>query len=204
MLLPPASKSSGQPYLLVGRILDRHPEASMQNEDPSQPPTLDEGTIAFAQWIFQFTRAGYANELASLLNQGLPPNLRNEKGDSLLMLACYHGHADVAELLLLHGSDPELANDRGQTPLAGAAFKGDAKIVYLLLEKGANVNASGSDGRTALMVAAMFNRIEIVDLLLVHGADIHARDAQGLTAEQAARKMGAPDTPEQLARRAQE
>jgi hypothetical protein len=53
------------------------------------------------------------------------------------------------------------------------------------------------------MVAAMFNRTEIVELLLAHGADIHARDAQGLSAEAAARAMGAPDTPEQLARVAQ-
>src|SRR5215204_7577442 len=106
-------------------------ERKMQNEPPK--PELDEETIAFAQRVFQHARAGQALELEELLRMGLPPNLRNEKGDSLLMLACYHGHAEVARALLEHGGDPELANDRGQTPLAGAAFKGDAKIVHLLL-----------------------------------------------------------------------
>ena len=48
----------------------------------------------------------------------------------------------------------------------------------------------------------MFNRTEIVDVLLEHGVDLHARDAAGLTAEAAAQTMGAPDTPEQLARAA--
>lgn len=89
----------------------------MQYKDPPRPPALDEETIAFAQRIFQHTRAGHAEELAHLLDMGLPPNLRNEKGDSLLMLACYHGHAEVAQALLDHGGDPELANDLGQTPL---------------------------------------------------------------------------------------
>jgi ankyrin repeat protein len=196
MIVQAPSTAAGQRYLLANRYL----EAAMQNESPPHLPELDEETIAFAQRIFHYTRAGYAQELAQLLDQGLPANLLNEKGDSLLMLACYHGHSEVAELLLRHGGDPELANDRGQTPLAGGAFKGDAQIVRLLLKHGANVNGSGPDGRTALMVAAMFNRTEIVDLLLVHGADIHARDAQGLTAEAAARMMEAPDTPEQLAR----
>ena len=55
----------------------------------------------------------------------MPANLRNDKGDSLLMLACYHGHEEVVRLLLDHGGDTELSNDRGQTPLAAAAFKGD-------------------------------------------------------------------------------
>ena len=72
---------------------------------------------------------GQARELGELLRMGLPPNLRNEKGDSLLMLASYHGHADTVRVLMEHGADPELANDRGQTPLAGAAFKGDMATI---------------------------------------------------------------------------
>src|SRR5918997_1838601 len=102
-------------------------ERRMQNEPPK--PELDEETIAFAQRVFQHARAGQVQELGDLLRMGLPPNLRNEKGDSLLMLASYHGHADAAQILMQHGADPELANDRGQTPLAGAAFKGDLATV---------------------------------------------------------------------------
>ena len=97
---------------------------------------------------------------------GLPPNLRNEKGDSLLMLASYHGHADTVRVLMEHGADPELANDRGQTPLAGAAFKGDMATIMALLDGGADVNGRSDGGKTPLMIAAMFNRSEIVDVLL--------------------------------------
>jgi ankyrin repeat protein len=51
-----------------------------------------------------------------------------------------------------------------------------------------------------LMIAAMFNRTEIVDLLIAHGANPQARDASGVTPLDAANRMGAPDTPAQLAK----
>jgi uncharacterized protein len=163
----------------------------MQNDPPERPAPLDEETLAFAQRVFDHARAGRDAELAELLAMGLPANLRDHKGDSLLMLASYHGHPDAARRLLEHGADPELANDRGQTPLAGAAFKGDAAMARLLLEKGAAVDGSGPDGKTALMIAAMFDRMEIIDLLLAAGADPQAQDVTGLTAADAAQKMGA-------------
>ena len=172
----------------------------MSGPDAGAPPALDAETLAFAARVFGYARGGQAELLGDLLAQGLPPNLRNERGDSLLMLACYHGHEAAARLLLDHGADPDLANDRGQTPLAGAAFKGDAGIVRLLVARGAAIDSRGEGGRTALMVAAMFNRAEIVRLLLAHGADSGLCDASGLDARTAAEIMGAPDTPGLLPR----
>lgn len=161
-------------------------------------PALDDATLAFAGRVFQFARMGHAAELAELFAQGLPANLRNDKGDSLLMLAAYNGQAEAARVILEAGGDTELANDRGQTPLAGAAFKGDAGMVRLLLDHGAPVDGAGDGTRTALMVAAMFDRIEIVDLLLAEGADPARRDGSGQTAADMARAMGAQVTPARL------
>lgn len=160
-----------------------------------QRPALDEETIAFAGRVFQMARAGDTVALGDLLAQGMPANLRNDKGDSLLMLASYNGHAEATRLLLAHGGDTALANDRGQTPLLGAAFKGDLAVALALLEGGAEVDAAGQEGRTALMLAAMFDRAEMVTLLLGRGADRHARDANGATAEELASAMGAQATP---------
>jgi len=50
-----------------------------------------------------------------------------------LMLAAYHGHADLVKLLLSHGADPNSLNDRGQSPLAGAVFKGEQAVVEVSL-----------------------------------------------------------------------
>ena len=172
----------------------------MQADPNAAPPVLDDETLAFAARVFQYARMGHADELAELFGQGLPANLRNDKGDSLLMLAAYNGQEAATRVILEAGGDPELANDRGQTPLAGAAFKGDASIVRLLLERGAQVDGAGDGSRTALMVAAMFDRTEIVELLLAHGADPGKRDASGMSAADMARQMGANDTPSQLER----
>ncbi|PXW59163.1 MULTISPECIES: ankyrin repeat domain-containing protein [Methylobacteriaceae] len=172
----------------------------MQADPNAAPPALDDETLAFAARVFQYARMGHADELAELFGQGLPANLRNDKGDSLLMLAAYNGQEAATRVILEAGGDPELANDRGQTPLAGAAFKGDASIVRLLLERGAQVDGAGDGSRTALMVAAMFDRTEIVELLLAHGADPGKRDASGMSAADMARQMGANDTPSQLER----
>src|SRR5687767_15093769 len=92
----------------------------------SGKPMMDQETYELAQELFQLVRAGQdAPRLERLLQMGLAPNIRDSKGDSLLMLASYHGHRGMTRLLLEHGGDPQLENDRGQIPLAGAAFKGD-------------------------------------------------------------------------------
>lgn len=161
--------------------------------------TLDAETLEFAQRIFELVRAGDAATLAPLLERGLPANLRNQKGDSLLMLASDHGHIELSRLLLAHEGDPELRNDAGQAPIASAASKGNPDMVRLLLDHGANVEGASPDGKTALMIAAMFNRIEVLKLLLDRGANPTARDDKGMTALDGAREMGAQDTAEHLA-----
>lgn len=166
----------------------------------ASPPVLDDETVAFAGRLFQYARMGHAAELAELFGQGLPANLRNDKGDSLLMLAAYNGQVETTRVILEAGGDPELANDRGQTPLAGAAFKGETEIAKLLLAHGAAVDGTSDGSRTALMTAAMFDRTEIVGLLLAHGADPDVREASGKTAADMAEAMGAQNTPAQLAR----
>ncbi len=168
--------------------------------DGKKPPAFDDETIAFAARMFDYARSGHAEELAQVLAMGLPPNLRNDKGDTLVMLASYHGHADAVRRLLAAGADPGIANDRGQTPLAGACFKGDADVVRALLDGGAAVDGHGGDGRTPLMTAAMFNRTAIVELLLDRGADLARRDSRGMTAEDLAKYINAPDTSMRLAR----
>src|SRR5690606_40585852 len=113
------------------------------------------------QKLFHLVRSGDAEQVERLLQMGLVPNLRDGKGDSLLMLASYHGHPELVRVLLEHGADPELANDRGQTPLQAVAFKGDGGIARLLVQGGADVNGSGPDGKTPLMFAAMFDRTDL-------------------------------------------
>ena len=168
--------------------------------DGKKPPAFDDDTAAFAGRMFDHARSGQTEELAQAVATGLPPNLRNDKGDTLVMLASYHGHADTVRRLLAAGADPSISNDRGQTPLAGACFKGDADVVCALLDGGAAVDGHGGDGRTPLMTAAMFNRMDVLELLLDRGADPSLCDARGMLAEDLAKEMNAPDTSVRLSR----
>ncbi|SDR30655.1 hypothetical protein SAMN05443245_4452 [Paraburkholderia fungorum] len=164
---------------------------------PSQSP-IDPELLAVAQEVFDLARRGDAAMLAAVIEKGVPPNLRNDKGDSLVMLASYHGHVDAVRTLLERGADPDLRNDNGQTPIAGAAFKGFDKVIETLLAHGADVEGASPDGRTALMVAAMFNRTAIMELLIARGANPKARDANGVTPAAAAARMGAADAESRL------
>ncbi|HEY8563559.1 MAG TPA: ankyrin repeat domain-containing protein [Pyrinomonadaceae bacterium] len=163
------------------------------SEENSKPiAEIDDETYELIQQLFQLVRSGDAARLEALFARGFnAPNIRDGKGNSLLMLASYHGHLETTRVLLEHGADPQLANDMGQIPLAGAAFKGDAAMTRLLIDHGADVNARSPDGKTALMFAAMFDRVEIIDILLARGANASLKAADGATAESSARAMGA-------------
>ena len=158
----------------------------------------EEEAAEFAEQVFDVARRGDAAMLAALLAKGLPVNLRNHNGDTLLMLSAYHGHAEAVKVLREFKADPQIANDKNQLPIAGAAFKGNLAVVKALIEGGTPVDGASADGRTALMMAAMFNRTEMVEYLISVGANPKATDAQGVTALVAAQTMGAADTTAQL------
>ncbi|OHX00731.1 ankyrin-like protein [Colletotrichum incanum] len=96
-------------------------------------PSLE--AIKLAASMYNAAREGNKKVLEEAILDGLPPNLTNEKGDTLLMLAAYYGHADLVKLLIQHGADPNRLNDKRQSPLAGAVFKG---LDSVLLEGGAD------------------------------------------------------------------
>ncbi|WP_024367658.1 ankyrin repeat domain-containing protein [Arthrobacter sp. TB 26] len=122
----------------------------------------DEETLALAHRLLDAARQGDSALLGGYLAAGVPATLTNAAGDSLLMLAAYHGHADTVRLILAHGGDANTANDRGQTPLAGAVFKGYTDVSQVLLDAGADPDAGTPSARAA---AQMFDRKDILALL---------------------------------------
>ncbi|MFJ8622860.1 ankyrin repeat domain-containing protein [Kitasatospora sp. NPDC093550] len=127
------------------------------SQQPADAP--DAEVIALAGKLFDAARAGDTDTLAAYLDAGAPADLTNDRGDTLVMLAAYHGHAATVEALLRHGADPNLANDRGQTPLAGAVFKGADDVLAALLAGGADPNAGTP---SAVDTARMFGKDELV------------------------------------------
>jgi len=125
-------------------------------------PEIDAETLAFAHRLFDLARDGGAGELTRHLDAGLSPNLTNDKGDTLLILAAYHDHGDTVRTLLDHGADTGRANDRGQTALAAATFRRSAAVVRALLAAGADPDAGGPSARET---AVFFDLPEMAELL---------------------------------------
>jgi ankyrin repeat protein len=124
----------------------------------------------FQLLAFDRARRGETDALAEMLREGLPLNLCDRRGNSLLLLASYHCHLETARMLLKAGVDVDLRNSKGQTPLGGVAFKGYLQLAELLLWHGADIHADNGGGLTPIMFASMFGRIEMVALLERHGA----------------------------------
>jgi uncharacterized protein len=123
---------------------------------------LDAGTLAFAHRMFDLARSGAAGELSGYVAAGLPANLTNDKGDTLLILAAYHDHPATVAALLEHGADPSRVNDRGQTALGAAVFRRSRDSVTTLLAAGADP----ADGNpSALETAVFFDLPEMAELL---------------------------------------
>jgi ankyrin repeat protein len=110
-------------------------------------------------------RHGDSDSLVPMLQAGMPVNLRDDKGNTLLMLAAYHGNEEAVRALLRYDAEVDARNDRGQTPLAGVAFKGHLEVAKLLLDAGADPVADQGSGRTPVMFAAMFGHLEMLKLL---------------------------------------
>lgn len=126
---------------------------------------LRDDEIAFLLEIVDLARQGQTEQLADAVDRGVPVNLTNGSGDSLLMLAAYHGHPATVRMLLARGADTERINDRGQTALGAAVFRQSADIVRDLLAAGADPDGGGRSAREF----AEFFRLDAMGQLLRDG-----------------------------------
>ena len=127
------------------------------DDSVDSPP--DPQLVAIAHACFDFARAGDTARLRAYVEQGVPANLTDATGNTLLMLAAYHGHAETVSALVAVGADPDRTNDRGQSPLAGAIFKGEGDVVRALLAAGADPDVGTPSARAT---AQMFDRADLI------------------------------------------
>ncbi|KAI4192341.1 MAG: hypothetical protein LQ348_003194 [Seirophora lacunosa] len=108
--------------------MDHSSSSTPKSETPNpsattDPSTLPQEAIDLATRFFNAARTGDLPIFEQSIPAGLPANLTNDKGDTLLMLASYHTHPELVSYLLARGADPNTLNERGQSPLAGAVFQ---------------------------------------------------------------------------------
>ena len=130
----------------------------------SQPPSgiVPTSDTTANSKLFDLARDGDTASLRSQLTDGAAKNATNDSGDTLIMLAAYHGHAETVKMLIEAGNDPNILNRKGQSPVAGAVFKGHEAVVKALVDGGADVRAGSP---SALDAAKMFRKEEMVKIL---------------------------------------
>lgn len=124
-------------------------------------PTTEADLVELATKLFALARSGDTDNLAAYVDAGVPVNLSNDKGDTLVMLAAYHGHPATVAMLMRRGADADRLNDRGQSPIAGAVFKGEDAVVTVLVEHGADPRIGTP---TAVEAARMFDKPHLLEL----------------------------------------
>ncbi len=130
--------------------------------------------------FFHAAKMNDANEIKSLLNRGLDPNLiEPARGDTGLILALRENSMKVFDVLInARDIDIEIKARNGDNALMIASYKGNRAAVDALLAKGAQINRPGW---TALHYAAAGGHNEIVQLLLDKSAYIDAASPNNTT-----------------------
>jgi ankyrin repeat protein len=119
------------------------------------------------------------SEVKKQLSQGMDPNLVDNTGIPLLVIAAREKSDKVAQVL---ADDPKIdlekTDDAGENAMMMAALNDDLTIVNLLIAKDAEVNKKGW---TPLHYAATNGNDDIVTVLLDHSAYIDAGSPNGTT-----------------------
>ncbi|WKJ88686.1 ankyrin repeat domain-containing protein [Methylomonas montana] len=139
---------------------------------------------------------GMTDVIKALLAKEAEVNVRNEEGESALLLAAASPRGDeIVPILLANGADAGVANNEGRTVLMKAArsnwYLGD-QVIQALVEHGAKLDATDSNGWTALMhtAASRYQRLDVAKQLLKLGADKTPVNDEGDNALAIANKEG--------------
>lgn len=87
---------------------------SQQMEDEDLAAGIDKTDL---DELFRFSRHGRADEVERLLSSGIPVDVRDENGNTVLIIACQNGNKRVAKAALRRGANINARNLKGNTPL---------------------------------------------------------------------------------------
>lgn len=133
--------------------------------------------------IFALVNAGDAAGVEQVLASGVDVNIRDELGQTPIVVAALAGQGEVASVLAQHGADVMARTDKGMTAIHAAAFSGNLEAMKLLLAGGADVNDQNNFAHiTPLHAAAEENQVAVVEALIDAGIDVSLVDVKGYTA----------------------
>jgi len=133
-----ASESGGVDY--SQRLARRHQHHSFAGSSKTGvgEPYFGAVDTQDVESVFSFTAQNKVDAVSAIIDRGVPINVRDAFGNTLLMIACKYGHKRTVKMALRRGADIDARNFRGETALqfCYAFGHGDTLGAYLL-SKGA-------------------------------------------------------------------
>ena len=97
--------------------------------------------------IFSYARHNRLSEVESLLDRGVPVNVRDQYGNTILSISCQNGHKRIMKCALRRGADINAFNYKGNSPLHFCFKYGfGSTLGAYLISKGADVTIRNHDG----------------------------------------------------------
>ena len=132
--------------------------------------------------VFDVARKGTLSEIKAVYDKDKSiVNAIDDKGSSMLILACYRGNHEVAQFLIDNQADLNYVSANG-TALMACVFKNELLLAELLLKKGANPDLADSNGLTSLMLAVQLKNTAMIKLLFNFKASKELKCKQDKTA----------------------
>lgn len=112
-------------------------------------------------------------------------NIKNEKGQTPLMLSCVFSNINIVDLLIRNGADINIKDNNEYTALmytcsSRNSLNSNNDIVKLLLQNKADIDSKNINGETALMLLCYFNKYtpcdKTIEILLKNGADVNIKN----------------------------
>jgi len=119
-------------------------------------------------------RFGHENVIVNLLNSGADIELKDELGNTALIVAAAENKQSILQLLIARGANVNAQSNSGATALMNASMYGNLEVVNILLQAGSQIDLKRVDGETGLVGAVQYGHFPMVELLLSKGADANA------------------------------
>lgn len=163
-------------YSLPKELLNRNKNRTNQHHPNIITP------VEYANFMFESVASNRMDDFRSLFKVIRDPDIKNTKGDTVLIFAILMQKYEAITFLLANGANPNLPNKLGYTPLNVAIEMGDYISVELLLALGGDINYVDDFGENYLMQATRVGYYPVVDLLIEKGINVNKLDLAGFSA----------------------
>ena len=125
---------------------------------------------------YEFLEAAIHNDvdtLAKLLDEGVNPEVRDNDGNTALILFSNKGNKEALEILVNKGADLNARDQNGNTAFLITVKKGYLELASLFLENGADIKITDKGGQGAVHWAAAKDYLALLKVLAGKGADLN-------------------------------